>query len=279
MNVSLMRGWRWATSPMQIVALAVALAVLLILPGLAADISYVYDDAGRLIAVIDPASDTAIYAYDSVGNLTGITQQASSTLAVLHFTPSSGPVGATVTIYGTGFSTTPASNTVKFNGTTATVATATATVLTTTVPEGATTGTISVTVASVTATSAASFTVGTGGAPTFSSFSSAVGGYGDTITLTGTNDTDQQPGRLYGCHGGGGHGQQHLHHGAGAQYRANRPDLDLDHPGQSHERTRVLCRAARRCRSRCPIYRPCHRRWVDRDRLDHDGEQEWPHGV
>lgn len=163
MNVSLMRGWRWATSPMQIVALAVALAVLLILPGLAADISYVYDDAGRLIAVIDPASDTAIYAYDSVGNLTGITQQASSTLAVLHFTPSSGPVGATVTIYGTGFSTTPASNTVKFNGTTATVATATATVLTTTVPEGATTGTISVTVASVTATSAASFTVGTGG--------------------------------------------------------------------------------------------------------------------
>ena len=41
----------------------------------AADISYVYDDAGRLRAVIDPASDTAIYAYDSVGNLTGITRQ------------------------------------------------------------------------------------------------------------------------------------------------------------------------------------------------------------
>lgn len=29
----------------------------------AADISYVYDDAGRLLAVIDPTTDTAIYAY------------------------------------------------------------------------------------------------------------------------------------------------------------------------------------------------------------------------
>lgn len=29
----------------------------------AADISYVYDNTGRLVAVIDPATDTAIYAY------------------------------------------------------------------------------------------------------------------------------------------------------------------------------------------------------------------------
>lgn len=59
MTVSLMRGWQWATSPLQTIPLTVVLAVLLILPGLAADISYVYDDAGRLRAVIDPASDTA----------------------------------------------------------------------------------------------------------------------------------------------------------------------------------------------------------------------------
>jgi YD repeat-containing protein len=153
----------------------------------AADISYVYDNLGRLIAVIDPATDTAVYSYDAVGNLTGITRQASATLAIFQFTPDTGAIGTTVTIYGTGFNATPASNTVKFNGTTATVATASTTVLTTTVPEGATMGTISVTVASVTATSVASFTVGTGGVPTLSSFSPAVGGYGDTITLTGTN--------------------------------------------------------------------------------------------
>ncbi len=153
----------------------------------ASDISYVYDNVGRLLAVIDPATDTAVYSYDAVGNLTGITRQTSSTLAIFQFTPSSGPVGTAVTIYGTGFSATPTSNTVQFNGTTATVLTASTTVLTTTVPTGATTGPISVTVAGTTATSAASFTVGTAGAPTITSFSPAVGGYGTTVTLTGTN--------------------------------------------------------------------------------------------
>jgi len=170
----------------QVAATAFVLAFLAILPSSAADISYVYDDAGRLRAVIDPATNTAIYAYDAVGNLTGITQQAASTLVLLQATPASDPVGTTVTIYGTGFSATPASNTVKFNGTTATVLTASTTVLTATVPSGATTGSISVTVGANTATSAASFTVGSG-VPTLSSFSPAVGSYGATVTLTGTN--------------------------------------------------------------------------------------------
>ncbi len=160
---------------------------ILLLSSSAADISYVYDDAGRLRAAIDPASDTAIYAYDSVGNLTDITRQSSSTLAVLQFTPSSGPVGTTATIYGTAFSATPASNTVKFNGTTATVLTASTTVLTATVPSGATSGPISVTVGATTASSSASFTVGIGGVPTLTSFNPSVGNPGATITLTGTN--------------------------------------------------------------------------------------------
>lgn len=158
-----------------------------ILPSRAADISYVYDNLGRLLAVIDPATDTAVYAYDAVGNLAGITRQASTTKTVLQFTPASGPVGTTVTIYGTGFSATPASNTVMFNGTTATVLTASTTVLTANVPAAATTGPISVTVGGITATSAASFTVGTAGAPTLAGFSPAVGNYGATVTLTGTN--------------------------------------------------------------------------------------------
>lgn len=187
MDASLMGCRRRTLNSMPIVAFVVALAVLLILPGLAADISYVYDDAGRLRAVIDPASDTAIYAYDAVGNLTGITRQSSSMLAVLQFTPSASPIGATVTIYGTGFSATPASNTVKFNGTTATVLTASTTILTATVPSGATTGSISVTVGANTATSAASFTVGTSPAPTITTFSPAIGPPGTAVTITGTN--------------------------------------------------------------------------------------------
>lgn len=177
--------YRWLTSRIGVATTVLTLGLIGV-SSLAADISYVYDDAGRLRAVIDPASDTAVYAYDAVGNLTGITRQPSSTLAVLQFTPSSNPIGSTVTIYGTGFSATPASNTVKFNGTTATVLTASTTVLTATVPSGATTGPISVTVGANTATSPTAFTVGSG-APTLANFNPAVGNYGASITLTGTN--------------------------------------------------------------------------------------------
>ena len=114
----------------EVVSLLLLLAALCAPPAplSGATISYVYDPLGRVLAVIDPATNMAVYAYDAVGNLTGIIWQTSATLAIFQFTPSSGPVGTTVTIYGTGFSTTPASNTVKFNGTTATVLTASTTV-------------------------------------------------------------------------------------------------------------------------------------------------------
>jgi gliding motility-associated-like protein len=78
---------------------------------------------------------------------------------ILSFNPISGPIGTTVTITGTNFSTTPANNTVRVNGTTAVVSASTTTSLTTSVPTGATTGKISVTVAGNTATSTNDFTV------------------------------------------------------------------------------------------------------------------------
>jgi hypothetical protein len=102
------------------------------------------------------------------------------------FTPASGPVGTTVTITGTNFSTTAASNTVAFNGTTSIVTASTATSITTTVPAGATTGAITVTVAGNTATSATNFTV-TAPLPTITSFTPASGSVGTTVTITGTN--------------------------------------------------------------------------------------------
>jgi YD repeat-containing protein len=58
--------------------------------GSAGDISYVYDALGRLVAVIDPASDTATYQYDAVGNLLGITSQSSAVVSVIGFAPSAG---------------------------------------------------------------------------------------------------------------------------------------------------------------------------------------------
>jgi YD repeat-containing protein len=72
----------------------------------AADIDYVYDELGRLRAVIGPNSDTAVYNYDAVGNLLSISRQATSVVSIIDFSPKLGPVGTNVTIYGTGFSAT-----------------------------------------------------------------------------------------------------------------------------------------------------------------------------
>ena len=75
------------------------------------------------------------------------------------FNPTSGPIGATVTITGTNFSTIPTDNVVLFNGITASVIASTATSITATVPDGATSGKISVTIAGSTTTSADDFSV------------------------------------------------------------------------------------------------------------------------
>jgi hypothetical protein len=101
------------------------------------------------------------------------------------FTPATGPVGATVNITGTNFSTTPANNIVTFNGTAATVSAATATQLTVTVPIGATTGKISVAAKGVVTTSITDFIVLQ--PPTITSFAPAYALPGATITITGTN--------------------------------------------------------------------------------------------
>nr|WP_321412417.1 BspA family leucine-rich repeat surface protein [uncultured Allomuricauda sp.] len=87
------------------------------------------------------------------------TPPASSKPTIASFTPDTGAVGTPVTITGTNFSTTKTDNIVKFGGIAATVGTATATQLVTTVPTGATTGKISVTVDGQTATSTTDFTV------------------------------------------------------------------------------------------------------------------------
>jgi YD repeat-containing protein len=151
-------------------------------------IQYLYDEVGRLIAVIDPSGDTAVYHYDAVGNVLAIDRHASSAVSIISFAPSTGPVGTSVTISGTGFSTTASLNSVTFNGTAATVTTATTTALVVSVPSGATTGTIGDTSPSGSATSASSFTVSTGtGVPTITSFSPTVGLPGTSVTVSGTN--------------------------------------------------------------------------------------------
>ncbi len=105
--------------------------------------------------------------------------------AITGFTPTSGAVGASVTITGTALSGATA---VSFNGAAATVTSNTDTQIVTTVPAGATTGAIKVTTAGGTATSSSVFSVTTTtAAPTITSFTPTNGPVGTSVTITGTN--------------------------------------------------------------------------------------------
>lgn len=153
-----------------------------------AQVRYYYDELGRLIEVVAPDGNSAQYTYDEAGNITSIKKLAATTLSLAEFTPNAGPVGTSVTLNGSGFSTTAVSNTVRFNGTTAVVSAATATSLTVAVPTGATTGTITVTNSNGTATSATAFVVGvTTPVPTITGFAPQIGSAGTVVTVTGTN--------------------------------------------------------------------------------------------
>jgi sugar lactone lactonase YvrE len=151
-----------------------------------AGITYIYDQLGRLRAVSDPASDTAIYNYDSVGNLVTISRQSSSLLSVIEFSPKSGTSGTIVNIYGTGFSATATQNTVTFNGTSATVVSATPNYIQTSVPVGTTSGLIAVTTPSGSATSNEPFVVSST-VPQVSGFTPSIGLAGAALTITGSN--------------------------------------------------------------------------------------------
>ena len=156
-------------------------------------IQYLYDDLGRLIAVVDPGGDTAVYHYDAVGNVLSIARHVSSQVSIVSFSPGSGPIATPVTIFGTGFSATMAQDTVTFNGTTATIPSATTTQLVVTVPSGATTGTIGVTAPGGAATSASTFTVASIGAPTITSVTPSIGPAGTPVSVSGTNFDPNAP--------------------------------------------------------------------------------------
>jgi hypothetical protein len=90
-------------------------------------ITYVYDELGRLEAVVDPGQTNGIakYNYDGPGNLLSITRQSVATTTIIDFHPKTAKRNTTVTIYGAAFSSTPGSNTVKFGGSGGTAATVT----------------------------------------------------------------------------------------------------------------------------------------------------------
>lgn len=101
--------------------------------------------------------------------------------------PTSGPVGATITIAGTNFGTTTSDISVSFNGTSAVVTASTETSITTSVPDEATTGTIGVTIGATVVQGGPTFTVTLSPAPTITSYDPSSAEIGTTVTITGAN--------------------------------------------------------------------------------------------
>jgi len=132
-------GMRRRRSLAGLIALTLLVVVLPPAPAIAAPtattpITYVYDEIGRLTAVVDPTAASngiAKYAYDDVGNLLSITRQSATTTRILEFHGKRGGTGTPVTIYGSSFNTTAAQNQVRFNGSAGTIATVTAATATT----------------------------------------------------------------------------------------------------------------------------------------------------
>src|SRR5262249_31430367 len=135
-----------------VTALAYAIAT-------ASTVNYEYDNAGRLVAVLDAIGNGSSYSYDHVGNILSITTVSPTTVSVFSLSPTSGPVGTQVIINGDGFSSIPSQNTVTFNGQAASVSASTLLSITTSVPVGATTGEVRVTAPNGSAANHPIFTV------------------------------------------------------------------------------------------------------------------------
>ncbi len=111
---------------------------------------------------------------------TGVVVPSITTLS-----PTSGPVGTSVTIAGANFGATQGTSKVTFNGTTAAPTSWSATSIVATVPTGTTTGSVVVTVGGV-ASNGVGFTVGIP-TPSTTSLNPGLGPAGTSVTITGTN--------------------------------------------------------------------------------------------
>jgi hypothetical protein len=124
--------------------------------------------------------------HDYAGNWTPVFTQATSCVpSVLQITPTSGPVGTSVTITGTNFGATQGSSTVKFNGTTAVPTSWSNTQIIAPVPSAATTGSIVVATSGGQATGATTFTVTIPDVPPITNLSPNSGPVGTSVTITG----------------------------------------------------------------------------------------------
>ena len=119
---------------------------------------YVYDDDGRLRAVIAPNGEAAVYEYDSAGNFTAIRRLSADDLELLTFAPRSGVPGTQIVFYGVGFGAGVSAVTFS-GGVTGTLVGFTNNTITAVVPQGAVTGPVVITTARGTLTTATPFVI------------------------------------------------------------------------------------------------------------------------
>jgi IPT/TIG domain len=109
---------------------------------------------------------------------------AFATLSISSLSPTSGAIGASVTISGSGFGSSQGGSTVKFNGVTATATSWKNTTIVATVPAGATTGNVVVTVGT-SSSNGLTFTVVP--PPSITSLSPPAAAIGASVTIAGSN--------------------------------------------------------------------------------------------
>ena len=147
--------------------------------------------ASNRIETTVPSGATTGSVVVTVGGVAsnGISFTVVTTPYISNYTPTSGGVGQSVSIYGSNFGSSQGSSTVKFNGTTATVNNWSNIYISASVPSGATTGNIVVSVGG-TGSNGVAFTVLTG--PNITSLNSTTGGVGQNVIIYGSNFGDSQ---------------------------------------------------------------------------------------
>jgi IPT/TIG domain-containing protein len=121
---------------------------------------FTVNSANSITATVPVGATTGLlHVTTPSGTANSATNFTVGAAATITFSPTSGPVGTTVTITGTNLT---GATSVKFNGVAATFTVNSATQITATVPAGATTGKIEVVAPSGTVTSTTDFTVTTG---------------------------------------------------------------------------------------------------------------------
>lgn len=135
------------TVPRYVLSMSIAVAIVLAVGPAAVrgqgTTNYVYDDNGRLRAVISPTGEAAVYDYDAAGNFTAIRRLRADELELFMFSPHEGVPGDSVTFIGVGFGA--GVSAVLFNGAAAQIVEVTPSRVIAVVPQGATTGPVMIT--------------------------------------------------------------------------------------------------------------------------------------